>query len=446
MAAPGDVIAERYVIESLVGRGDAAEVWQATDRVLGRQVAVKLAVSSDRGDAPSPEFVTAARSAAQISHPNVVAVYDTGREVAKDQAHDYVVMELCPGGSLASLLEAGSIGLQRAGEMGLAVARALCAAHDAGAIHGSLGPHQVLISDGGTFKVAGFTGIPAGSEEGERSDIYALGALLFHALVGRPPPEEGPPPLRSLQPNIPRKVESLVERCMGRDAASAYGSVAEVLVALERVFPGATAPTVARPSEHPAAIDAHSYGDLKWLRPVAAVIAIGAIAAIGLATALDDPGTTRRRREPAEPAVTLAVRSVRDFDPGGDGAEHPEDAGLAADGDAATTWATEQYRGALHQVKGCCKGVGLMFDLGRRASIGELRLVTATPGYEFEVRASDSPGSTEASFDLITTSTAEDRTAVQVTADPARFWLIWITVLPPESASATISEVTFVEA
>ncbi|WTQ56621.1 serine/threonine protein kinase [Streptomyces sp. NBC_00158] len=202
------VIAGRYRLGKRLGRGGMGTVWQASDELLGRAVAVKeLHVGEGREAAGA---LREARTVAQIKHPHVVVVHD----VVEDDGRPYIVMELVEGGSLADRL--GGTGPLDAGEtarIGLALLGALSAAHDRGVLHRDVKPANVLmeagtgrvvLTDFGIARLAGsttisetgaFVGSPEytspermqGADAGPESDLWSLGALLCAALTGESP-------------------------------------------------------------------------------------------------------------------------------------------------------------------------------------------------------------------------------------------------------------------
>ncbi|MFC9294571.1 serine/threonine-protein kinase [Streptomyces sp. NPDC057011] len=252
----GELIAGRYELVKRLGRGGMGEVWAARDRNLHRDVALKLL---DLDGVVHPElpqrFEREAVAAAQINHPNVVALYDRG--VHEDML--FLVMERVTGATLTEHIHAESpMPLARALEIAGGICTALIAAHQAHVIHYDIKPHNVMISRHGQVKVVDF-GIagfiqttftvarssqltPAGtpeygapeqfvSERGdERSDLYALGGVLFALLGGRPPftgynglavmrrkLDEEAPRLDSLRPDLPPAVTVLVAELLQRD-------------------------------------------------------------------------------------------------------------------------------------------------------------------------------------------------------------------------------------
>ncbi|KAA0913992.1 serine/threonine-protein kinase, partial [Streptomyces apricus] len=205
------LVAERYRLQTSIGRGGMGEVWQATDEVLGRAVAVKLLLGDDADSAAAARFRLEAQTAARLSHPYVVAVFDFG---AWDDRF-YLVMELVEGRSLAQELTAsGTLGADRVATIAAQAAAGLAAAHREGIVHRDIKPGNLLADAHGTVKIgdfgiARFVDDPAsalttagqivgtslylaperalGRPASASSDVYSLGCVLYQLLTGRPP-------------------------------------------------------------------------------------------------------------------------------------------------------------------------------------------------------------------------------------------------------------------
>lgn len=285
----GKLIADRYELIDRLGRGGMGEVWAARDRVLHREVALKLLDLDGIAQTDLPRrFEREAVAAAQIVHPNVAALYDRG-------TYDdvlFLVMEKVDGQTLTACLQAESpFPLTRAVAIAGDICAALEAAHRAKVIHYDVKPHNVILTGDGLVKVidfgiAGFVQAaftvarstqlaPAGTPEfgapeqfltergDERSDLYALGGTLFAMLAGRPPftghnsiavvrrkLDEDAPRLDAFRPGLPPEVTALVAELLERDPDRRPQSAQQVqqrLQALLASCAAAEAPTAAMP-------------------------------------------------------------------------------------------------------------------------------------------------------------------------------------------------------
>jgi serine/threonine protein kinase/beta-lactam-binding protein with PASTA domain len=266
--AAGTMIDGRYRVVSRVGSGGMAEVYCAEDTQLGRRVAVKLLHERFAQDAEFVErFRREASSAASLSHANIVSVYDRGEWGGTY----YIAMEFLDGRSLDSIVrEDAPLPAEQAIELTEQVLRAARFAHRHDVVHRDLKPHNVIIDDEGRVKVTDFGIARAGASEitqtgsimgtarylspeqaqgqavGARSDLYAVGIMLYELLTGTVPFEgdsvvaialrhlsEAPAPPSTLVPSISPNLDAIVMRALEKDPERRFADADEFLSALE---------------------------------------------------------------------------------------------------------------------------------------------------------------------------------------------------------------------
>jgi serine/threonine-protein kinase len=265
----------RYVPKRLIGSGGMAEVYLARDRQLDRDVALKgLRQQFAEDEEVVARFEREAKSAASLSHPNIVSVFD--RSEAEDGTR-YIVMEYVSGGNLKERIrEKGTLSPEEAIKVALQVARGLEVAHDRGIVHRDVKPQNVLLTGSGEAKVADFgiaravaaatitkSGFVVGTAHylspeqalghpaTPRSDLYSLGLVLYEMLTGVVPHDAEtqvgilmkhisgrPLPPGDVNPVVPEGLDAVVLRLLARDPEDRYRDATELIEDLEQVQRG----------------------------------------------------------------------------------------------------------------------------------------------------------------------------------------------------------------
>jgi len=303
-----------YEVVSPLGAGGMGEVYRARDPRLGRDVAVKVLPAAFSSDPDRlKRFEQEARAAGVLNHPNITAIHDLG-------THDgapYVVHELLEGETLRSELAAGRFSPRKAIEHAIQIAQGLAAAHEKGIVHRDLKPENVFVTRDGRVKILDFglakltqaegsvdaTNVPTATEPGvvmgtlgymspeqvkakpadARSDIFALGAILYEMLAGQRAfrgdsagetmaaiLREDPPDLSVTNQNISPGLDRIVRHCLEKNPERRFQSASDIAFDLESLS-SATAPRATPP-----------LAATRWRRPAAAMAAAVALALAGL--------------------------------------------------------------------------------------------------------------------------------------------------------------------
>ncbi|WP_326770721.1 serine/threonine-protein kinase (plasmid) [Streptomyces sp. NBC_01591] len=294
------LLAGRYQLKRLVGRGGMGEVWEAFDERLGRTVAVKVVSLLAGGGSAAGElrarFLREARITAALEHPRIVAVHDLGEAVTAEGSAPFLVMEFLRGEGLETVVRRGPVSGLEAARWGAQICEALAEAHAGGILHRDIKPANVFITTNGGVKVLDFgiaraadpamtgdlltrTGVVVGTaaymapeqargRPEERSDLYAVGCLLFELLTGTLPfsaPDalghltahlnDTPPAPSSVLPGISTPWDELVLRLLEKEPGGRYASAAQLAAELRalngsvgrQAVPSPRTPTVVDP-------------------------------------------------------------------------------------------------------------------------------------------------------------------------------------------------------
>ncbi|MGE5413152.1 MAG: serine/threonine-protein kinase, partial [Syntrophomonadaceae bacterium] len=279
-----------YEILSAIGAGGMGEVYRAKDPRLGREVAIKVLPASFSQDADRlRRFEQEAKAAGILNHPNITAVYDIGTN--QGDGAPFVVQELLEGETLRSELSGGRLPPRKAIDYSIQIAHGLAAAHEKGIVHRDLKPENLFVTKDGRVKVLDFglakltqidgsgstSRLPTATEPGivmgtlgymspeqvkgesadGRSDIFALGAILYEMLSGRRAFEGGstgeamaailkedPPDLSQSNRNVSPGLERLVRHCLEKNPECRFQSARDLAYDLETLTT-ASAPAVA---------------------------------------------------------------------------------------------------------------------------------------------------------------------------------------------------------
>ena len=469
----GETIAERYELEIVVGQGGMSTVYKAHDSLLERNVALKVLHQQYNEDEDFVErFKHEARSVAQLQHPNIVTVIDRGEE----DGRQYIVFEFIDGENLKELVvRKGRLDVRDALEIALETAHGLAFAHERGLIHRDVKPQNVLLNGDGRAKVTDFgiarsldvehgvtqTGTILGTSNyiapeqasgqpvDAHTDVYSLGIVLYEMLTGEVPfpgesfvaiamkhIQEPSPNVLDVRGDVPLRVASIVDRALEKDPQHRFPTMdafaAEIeasLAELDRGEDGAVTMVV------PAAQRLQRQKQRKPVSPLPLLIGLlGALAIVAIVVGLL---TLRGGGQNAPVGAAISIAGAGAYDPYGDNTEHDSDAPKATDNNVSTYWATEKYNSGLEGVHKA--GVGLVLDATSVVQLSRITVVTDTPGFTAEIRATNiqgTPGQKVSDSRVVgrTTRFAIDQPA------PKRFYVVWITKLA-RGAPAHVNEV-----
>ncbi len=490
----------RYRLDAQIGSGGMSTVYRALDQTLERRVAVKLMHREIASDSDQLErFRREARSVAQLSHPHIVGVIDAG----EDESRPYIVFEYVDGETLKERIRRlGRLPMDEAIAYAIEIARALGCAHSRHIVHRDVKPQNVLIDEEGSAKVTDFgiartldqEGLTAdgrvlgttdyvspeqalGHDVNGQSDIYSLGIVLFEMLTGDVPfhgenqvsvamkhVREDLPDLQVRRPEASATLASVLDRMTDKDLGRRYPDVPTLIADLEEALAieaarsgKSTGEATAVLRTLPASTRRRLPFRLRHPLPVLGVIALLAVAAV-IAVLVVQQGAERTQRgtgpgtiqaEPNERVVSVGSASAHDYDPLGDDEEHADETPLTVDRQPDTTWSTEGYRDGL---EGADKdGVGLYLDARPGVEAVRMEIQSAEPGWTAEIYAAP-PGRVPESIEEGWTRvgggpvrSADQRFRLDTGGERYRYYLVWITELPPDTERVEIGEVALFE-
>ncbi len=465
----GTTIAGRYELEEVVGHGGMSSVYKAHDSLLERHVALKILHERYNADDEFVErFKREARSVAQLQHPCIVTVIDRGEE----EGRQYIVFEYVEGENLKEhVVRKGRLRVAEALEIAIEVAGALAFAHEHGLVHRDVKPQNVLLNGDGRPKVTDFgiarsldvdTGMTqtgtilgtsnyiapeqaSGGSVDQQTDVYSLGVVLYELLAGDVPfpgesflavamkhVNEPPPNLLDLRSDVPLRVAAAVDRALEKDPAQRFPSMKAFAAELEACLASLSTSSddtsvIASPKRkrrRKKRVSAWSIATIGM-----ALLALGAIAA-GLL--LFRNGSTE-----TPPAATrpITLDGIASYDPFGDDREHDEVVANATDRNPGTYWTTEDY----HDLRLGKPGVGLVLDAGDLEMPSRIVLDTDTPGFKAQIGATNILGGVPQKISP-SLKVGRRTTFELVKGSPKRYFVVWITALPPGEGSAHVNE------
>ncbi len=501
----GTALGGRYRLDEEIGKGGMSTVYRAFDTVLERPVAIKLMHREIASDSDQLErFRREARAVAQLSHAHIVTVIDAGEEPQADGgATPYIVFEYVHGETLKALIRRrGPLDITESIAYAIEIARALGAAHEHQIVHRDVKPQNVLLTEEGTAKITDFGIARTLTEEGltldgrvlgttdyvspeqalghqvtGQSDIYSLGVVLYEMLTGAipftgPTPvavamrhvREEIPDVQYLRPEVSAATAAVVEHATAKDLARRYPDIPALLADLEEVLAIEAAragQTTGEVTSVLRTLPAPARRRLPWrmrhpVRWLASLALLGGLVALTLALVA---GNAHRGVAPdvdAKPGLTpvpLEQTSAHDYNPYGNEPEHPTQVANVVDGDPNTAWSTEHYR---EDALGHKPGTGVYVDAAPGLRARAIEVQTPTPGLTVAVYAANTFDSslpygalqslTQRGWVQLASPRAIGREQSTIRLDThgrrMRYYLLWITQLPPGGETAEISELT----
>jgi serine/threonine-protein kinase len=483
----GTVLSGRYRLEAKLGSGGMSTVYLARDTTLDRPVAVKVMHREMSEQADQLErFRQEARAVAKLSHPNVVSVIDAG----EDGGYPYIVFEYVEGETLkARINRIGPLDVQEALAYAIEIARGLTVAHARKMVHRDIKPQNVLIDAEGRAKLTDFgisrqleqdgmtaTGRVLGTTDyvapeqamgrgtDQRSDIYALGVVLYEMFTGEVPfaadsqvgvamkhVNEELPDVQALRPELSAASALVVERATAKDPAKRYADIGEMIDDLSTALEVEAARAGSTTGEATSVLEAvppakrKLSGRARWswwlaglvLLIAAAVVVILLVDSSGNAPIVGNHENNTPQKSTGSP---IALEGATAYDPEGDEHEEDEVEEFAVDGNpTGTSWTTEHYDSDTFAgtKTGPDPGVGIYVTSKAAASPKTMKILSPTPGWDAQIFAATAgpPEEIEEWGEQVgEVKDAGKEEEVQLhLGGAAKYFLIWFTKASPAS-------------
>ena len=496
----GTTLNDRYRLEARIGAGGMSTVYRATDETLQRQVAIKLMNREIATDSDQLErFRREARAVAQLSHPHIVGVIDYGEDLEPAHPRPYIVFEYVEGETLKERIRrTGRLPATEAVAYAIEIARALGVAHARHIVHRDVKPQNVLIDEEGRAKVTDFGIARTLDEEGltadgrvlgttdyvspeqalgrrvtGQSDLYSLGIVLYEMLTGEVPfrgenqvavamkhVREQLPDVQSRRPEVSSALAAIVDTATAKRVEDRYADDAELIADLEDVLAIETARAGSATGEVTnvlRTLPAQTRRRIPFRirhRVPAVVLVLVALALVGggiawIATRTHHGTPKLSAPAPAPHLTAIRLGGAHDYNPdalSGPKTQNPAYDGLAVDGNVNTAWPTEHY----YSSKLGKAGVGLYVDAGNPVQAHEIEIYTQSPGWSVQIWATNSPPDSAVFTTgpggwtrLAQLASVQRRQPIplQTPKTGYRYYLVWITSLPPGQQIAYINEV-----
>lgn len=469
--------ADRYLLDVQIASPVGTTVWRALDQILNRWVTVYLLPATDpRGKV----VIQACLSVAANADRDAVAILDVIESGNLREANGQLVTQLlgivtewAEGTSLNErLLTDDPIEPLTALTIARRIASALARAHERNIAHGRLRPHNIVVSYSDEVRVAGF-GIDQsflGKDDHDpiRADIQGIGNLLFVMVTGMWPHgstgglPSAPTQIAGVLPSTLRPgISSAIDSVYQRTQNNSFSTMNDVLAALSvgAAEDSSSSPTTfSRLAAHP--VQWHGRPESKSHRIRATSIALVCVLGMGwvgwqlmthnfnssdvpvaiIASPLPSELINASPSAPATPAL-VEIAAVTDYDPFGDQTENPDQASLAVDGDASTSWNTVNYR---HKDMAGKPGVGLLIDLGAPRPVTQVTIDFREPGVSASVFISDSAEPDITSADQLGQVQEAGTSAIikSPRAISGRYVLVWLTQVPQSADGSFTGGIT----